>query len=69
MKMSKTKTDLTTYNEDALKFFVLNNNKFKRVFILSDSDDFDEVILPMLDENFIYTNQQLETLKNKWNKS
>jgi hypothetical protein len=66
--MSKTKTDLTTYNEDALSFFVLNNNKFKRVFIMSDSNDFDEVILPMVDENYIYTTQQLETLKIKWSK-
>ena len=62
--MEKTKVDLTTYNEDALRYFVTNNNKFKRVFI--ESKDFDSVILPMIDKSFVYTQRQLEVLKKKW---
>lgn len=62
--MTKTKVDLTTYNDDALKFFVTNNNKFKRVFI--ESKNFEEVVLPMVDNAFVYTPNQLEVLKKKW---
>ena len=64
--MSKKKTDLTSYDEDGLKFFVTNNNKFKLIFI--ESTDFDKVVLPMVEESFVYTQQQLEVLRNKWNK-
>ena len=62
--MEKTRVDLTTYNEEALKFFVTNNNKFKRVFI--ESTNFEEVVLPMVQKAFVYTPIQLEVLKKKW---
>jgi hypothetical protein len=62
--MEKTRTDLTTYNEDALRYFVTNNNKFKRIFI--ESKDFDSVVLPMINNSFVYTQRQLEVLKKKW---
>jgi hypothetical protein len=65
--MSKnTKTNLTTYGERALTFFVTNNNKLKRIF--HDTDDWDKV-MSLVDETFVYTEEQYNHLKQKFDKA
>lgn len=63
---TKTKTNLTTYGERALTFFVTNNNKLKRVF--HDTDNWDKV-MELVDDTFTYTEEQYKHLKQKFDKA
>lgn len=63
---TKTKTNLTTYGERALTFFVTNNNKLKRVF--HDTNNWEEV-MELVNDTFTYTEEQYNHLKQKFDKA
>jgi hypothetical protein len=60
------KVDLTHMNKNILKTFVTLNDELRCLY--AESEVFDK-LQEFIDKNFIYTEEQLETLKTKFLKS
>lgn len=63
---NKLKVDLTHMNKNILKTFVTLNDELRCLY--AESEDF-KPLQKFIDEHFVYTDIQLETLKTKFTKS